>query len=155
MNDIRIVRENGQIQALIGLWDPQQVRRFSALSFPGRILWGIYAGRLLNLAFKSPLPPRVGKLQSSLYIKHIACRMGKQKLLAAMMRNLANDIRRTQQYNYIWGAFFSSDPLFSVFDRMQITELTMRQHCAPLSSSWSKTPFDIESKPCYADFSMI
>ncbi len=155
MNDFRIVRENGKIQALIGLWDQKQVRKVIATNFPARIKWGIWLAWLLRFFMKSPIPPKVSVPQSSMYIKHIAHRPGKSDLLNGMMRNITNEVRIEGGHNYIWGAFFQSDPLYSIFDNMQITDIRSGQYYSPWNSGWYKTPHEIESKPCFADFSMV
>lgn len=155
VEDIRIVRENGKIQAMIGLWDQQQVRKVVATKFPPRIKWGIYMAWAIRLFFNAPRPPRLNVPQTSLYIKHIAHRPGKLDLLAAMMRNVTNDVRISSQYNYIWGAFYDTDPLFTIFDGMQITDIRSGQYYSPWNTGWFKTPYEIESRPCYADFSMV
>lgn len=155
MEDIRVVRENGKIQALIGLWDQQQVRKVVTTKFPARIKWGIHLASIIRLFINAPKPPKINVPQTSVYIKHIAHRPGKLDLLASMMRNVTNEVRISSNYNYIWGAFFDTDPLYTIFDGMQITDILSGQYYSPWNSGWFKTPFEIESKPCFADFSMV
>lgn len=153
--DFQLLHDDGKLQALIGLWDHHRIRRIIADKFPLRLRWGVRLGSLVNLVLKSPKPPQTLKHQTSLFIKHMAHRPGKEHLLCAMLKNIVNETRTSKRYNYIWGAYYDSDPMLKIFDSMQFTSLRSEQHCLFLNPSWKKTPFEVESQPCYADFSMI
>ena len=155
VNDIRIVRENNKIQALVGLWDQRQIRRVVATEFRGAIKWGIRLAKMIHTFMQSPPPPVAGQPQYSMYIKHIAHRPGKLDLLVAMMKNVINEVRIGAQHNYIWGAFYQSDPLLAIWDQVNITVVRSGQYYVPWNTGWSKTPHEIESKPCFADFSTV
>jgi hypothetical protein len=155
MNDIRVVREGGRIQALVGLWDQRQVRQLVTTAIPGKIKAGIAAAHAIRLFLKSPPPPKLNAPQTSTYIKHIAHRPGKLDLLSGMMKNITNEIRLQAQHNFIWGAFYETDPLLSIFDGLTVTRILSGQFYSPWNRGWFATPDQIQSKPCYADFSMV
>lgn len=155
MDDIRLYRKEGKIQAMVGLWDHEIVRRVVATDFPKAVKVGISIAKVLNLLMQSPRPPKIGQVQKSLFIKHIAHRPGHLSTLTQLMKTVTNQVRMDGNHHYIWGSFHDKDPIFTIFDHFLATDFRSIQYYVPWNSGWNKSPFEIENKPCYADFSMI
>ena len=153
--DFRVVRESGRIVALIGLWDQTPVRQVVVMRNTPVIRLGITIAKFLRLFFKAPRPPVEGQPMRSLYIKHIACRPGCTTVLKKMLKVITNEVRRTGQYHFIWGAFFQADPLLGLFKGLTKTELKSDMFFGPWNTSWTADAEKIGTQPAYADFSLV
>ncbi|MDP8255030.1 MAG: GNAT family N-acetyltransferase [Candidatus Alcyoniella australis] len=155
VSDISLVRENGRIAALVGLWDQNPIRRMVVLRNTWPIRLGIFAARLLHLLIPSPVPPRTGKPMRSLFIKHIAHRPGHEQTLREMLKVLLNRTRRGRNHHFVWGSFYESSPLLPLFKGFSATRSYSQAVYAPWNSGWDATPEQVSAKPIYIDFSMV
>jgi|GEM_PF-3257133 len=155
VSDLSIVREDGRIVAVIGLWDQSPIRRMVMLNAPWPIRLGLFAARGLHLVLPSPEPPRIGEATRSLYLKHIACRPGYEQTLRDLMKVLLNRVRRGRQHHFVWGAFFQNSPLLPLWKGFSATRSYSEVVFAPWNTGWDASPEEIASKPVYLDFSMV
>ena len=154
-NDIRVVRENGKIVALLGLWDEAPVRNVVVLKNTPVIRVALVIAKFLRLFFKAPKPPEEGKPLRSLYIKHIACRPGYENILKTMLKAVTNEVRRSKQIHFIWGAFHQADPLKDIFSGLTKTETQSDMYWGPWNTGWDSDPENMTQEPAFADFSLV
>ena len=156
ISDIRVVRDKGQIVALIGLWDQTPVRRLIVEKNPLQVRVGILGARLLSRFVTSPPIPKPGQPLTALYIKQIACRPGHQETLRTMMRQLLNRVRTSCAYQLVWGAFYESDPLLPLWKGFASNRSLSKLYWVPMSVETDEIITEALSKhPAYADFSMV
>jgi hypothetical protein len=154
-DQIRVVRENGRIVALLGLWDEAPVKQTVVLKNTAVVRAGIAIARFLHLFIKSPPPPVEGQPLRSLYIKHIACRPGYERTLHRMLKAATNEVRRAGTHHFIWGAFYHTDPLRRLFDGLTKTEVLSDMFWGPWNTGWNADPQQVIQQPAYADFSLV
>lgn len=153
--DLSVVRDDGRIVAVLGLWDQREIRRMIMVKNPWVVGLGIFVAKGLHLVMPSPRPPRKGEPLSSLYIKHIACRPGHEQTLRDLMKVLLNRVRRGRQHHFVWGAFFQNSPLLPLWKGFSATRSYSEVVFAPWNTGWDASPEEIASKPVYLDFSMV
>ena len=154
-DQIRIVRDNGRIAALLGLWDEAPVKQTVALKNTRVVQTGIALARAIHLFMRSPKPPVLGQPMRSLYVKHIACRPGYEELLHRMLKAATTEVRRAQSHHFIWGAFYHTDPLRQLFDGLTKTEVLSDLYWSPWNRGWKADPEYVKQHPAYADFSLV
>jgi hypothetical protein len=155
VGDLNVVRHQGRIVALVGLWDQSPIRRMIMLRTTWPVRLGLFAARGLHLVMPSPTPPRRGEAVRSLYIKHIAHAPGHESTLQDLLKVLLNRARRGRQHHFVWGAFFQNSPLLPLFKGFQVTRSHSEVMVAPWNSGWDVPPEEIASKPVYLDYSTV
>jgi len=154
-DNIRVVRDNDKIVALLGLWDQTPVRQVVVLKNTLIIRLGLAVAKFLRLFFKAPHPPQEGKPMRSLYIKHIACRPGYEPVLKKMIKQATNQVRRAGTHHFIWGAFYHNDPLRDLFKGLTKTEIQSDLYWGTWNTGWQTDPDKVDDRPAFADFSLV
>jgi hypothetical protein len=152
-DDVRVVRRDGRIVALLGLWDPSPVRRLIVRKNPAAIRLGLLAAHALHKIIPSPPVPELGAPMRTLFIKHVACGPGHEDTLRGLMRITLNEVRKTRAIHVVWGGFYFNDPLLPLWREFKTT----RSRSTLLFSPWSERvdyPPDPRT-PVWADFSTV
>ena len=155
LGDISLVRENGRIVALLGLWDQSPIRRMIMLRNTWPVRLGLAAARGLHVVMPSPRPPRVGQPLASLFIKHVAYAPGHEQTLRGLLKVALNRARKGRKHHFVWGAFFQNSPLLPLFKGFQATRSVSEVSFAPWNTGWDATPEEIAAKPVYLDYSTV
>jgi len=153
--DIRLVERDGKIIALLGLWDSSLVRKPILYEFSPKIKAALMLAKAIHFVLPSPPPPKEKEPQITMYIKHIACLKGSEDLLFDMIKQAANDVRRTRKYHYLWCAHFETDPYLKLYDSLTITKTLSGLYYSPYNTGWFAPPEQVRQRPCFADFSMV
>lgn len=152
---IHVVRLQGEIVALAGLWDDFAVRRYVMMEWPPKIRAGLLAAGLIKSVIPAADPPRLNEPMRSIFLKHTWCRPGYEDYLVELLKTQMNRVRRTRRYHLVWASFAENDPYRFLMEPFVGTRSVSRMYYVPGNTGVYVPPVEMRRRPIFADFSTV